>query len=496
MTDRTHVPTAAPAAPIDLGEQVCRDERETTPPRTPAAAREARREVGRRALIKLALATGAAYGLSHWKILEILESAGGRALAQDAACTPTNRSVHIVAGDGGFAWFQLLWPHVDVAAARNGSFAWHAIGEETMAASTDKPLALGPEAPWKTLPGRRQVTAFMAGSNETHTRTPASSSRVAMGADVFGVCAAMQTASPTLVPVIAVGDVPFAGAPGAPRPARVGSADEIVSLFDAAASRAGGALSAAGDAELFQSAYATFLSMRAAAGRSTMRAGFSTGAQSARLLGQNLSDALRVTDADLARYGVSATSRTQNVNLARGLIVAAKAMARGLTSQVVLPAFRDDPHGAFNDMGSLRRTVRELGASLDAFLGDLMAIDDPLCGGSKIGENVVISIHGDTPKNPLDRGGWPDGTPGNSNWTYVLGAGRLRTGWFGGIRRNGSVLGYDPQTGEERAGVSSADTASAAAAAITYAVARGDMRRVSDFYRGQSIRGLVFSTTI
>ena len=64
-----------------------------------------------------------------------------------------------------------------------------------------------------------------------------------MGADVFGVCAAMQTASPALVPVIAIDDVPFGGAPGAPRPARVGSADDIVSLFDSAASRAGGALS-------------------------------------------------------------------------------------------------------------------------------------------------------------------------------------------------------------------------------------------------------------
>lgn len=458
-------------------------------------SRDERRELGRRGLIKLALATGAAYGLSHWKVLEILEGAGGTALAQDAACTGTNRSVHIVAGSGGFAWFQLLWPHLDVAAARDPGMAWHAIGEETMAVGTDKPLAIGPEAPWRSLPGRRQVTAFMSGSNETHTRTPASSSAVAMGADVFGVCAAMQTANPTLVPVIAIDDVPFRGAPGAPRPARVGSGDDIVSLFDSAASRAGGALRESRDSELFSSAYSAFLAMRAAAGRSTMRAGLQTGSQSARLLGQNLADALRVTDADLARYGVSATSRGQNVAIARTLIVTAKAFARGLTSQVILPAFRDDPHGAFNDMGSLRRTVREVGASLDAFLSDLMAIDDPTCGDSRIGENVVVSIHGDTPKNPLRRDGWPDGTPGDSNWCYVLGAGQLRTGWFGGIRRDGNVVGFDPTTGEERGSVTSAATANAASAAITYAVARGDMRRVSDFYRGQSIRGLIYSPT-
>jgi len=456
--------------------------------------KDERRELGRRSLIRLALATGAAYGLSHWQVLEILEGSGGRALAQDASCMGTNRSVHIVAGDGGFAWFQLLWPHVDVARARNPNFAWHAIGEEREVPGTDKPLIVGPETPWRDAPGRRQVTAFMSGNNETHTRTPASSSAVAMGADVFGVCAAMQTASPSLVPVIAVGDVPFRGAQGAPRPARVGAADDIVSLFDSAASRAGGALANTEDAELYASAYSAFLAMRSAAGRSTMRPGLATGSQSARLLGQNLADALRVTDADLARYGVSATSRGQNVSLARTLIITAKAFQRGLTSQVVVPAFRDDPHGAFNDMGSLRRTVRELGQTLQAFLDDLMLVEDPTCSGARLGENTVISVHGDTPKNPLDRSGWPDGTPGNSNWTYVLGAGHLKTGWFGGVRRSGDVVGFDPTTGEDR-DVASATTANAAAAAITYAVARGDMRRVSDFYRGTSIRGLIYSPT-
>lgn len=454
--------------------------------------RDEQRMLGRRSLIKLALATGAAYGLSHSTVLDVLAGSAGTALADDAACMGSNRSLHIVAGSGGFAWFQLLWPHVDVANARNDNFAWHAVGEEMAAVGTDKPLVLGPETPWRTAPGRRQVSAFMSGTNETHTRTPSSSSSVAMGADVFGVCAAMQTASPALVPVIAIDDVPFGGAPGAPRPARVGSADDIVSLFDSAASRAGGALSQTADAELYASAYSAFLSMRAAAGRSTMRNGLATGSQSARLLGENLADALRVTDADLARYGVSATSRSQNMAIARTLIVTAKAFARGLTNQVIMPAFRDDPHGAFNDMGNVRRTVRELGASLDAFTNDLMEVEDPTCGGTRIGENVVISVHGDTPKNSLQRDGWPDGTPGDSNWTYVLGAGHLRTGWFGGIRRNGSTMGFDPTTGEDD-DVSSGSTANAAAAAITYAVARGDMRRVSDFYRGTSIRGLVYS---
>ena len=36
---------------------------------------------------------------------------------------------------------------------------------------------------------------------------------------------------------------------------------------------------------------------------------------------------------------------------------------------------------------------------------------------------MVMTIHGDTPKDPLQRGGWPDGTQRNSNWVYVLGNG-------------------------------------------------------------------------
>ena len=103
----------------------------------------------------------------------------------------------------------------------------------------------------------------------------------------------------------------------------------------------------------------------------------------------------------------------------------------------------------------------------------------------------MISIHGDTPKDPLVRSGWPDGTPGNSNWVYVLGAGWTKTGWFGGIMRDGSVHGFNPATGASVPGQSSAMTAQAASAAIAYAVAKGDQRRVNDFYRGVDYAGIV-----
>jgi hypothetical protein len=457
--------------------------------------KEKQRRVGRRALMKWSLAAGAAFGLPQWKVFEVLEMTGGKALADDAACATCNRSVHIVAGRGGFAWFQLLWPHNDVAAARDSSFAWHAIGEERMAEDTHKPLTIGPHTPWQSLPGGRQVTCLMGGTNETHTRTPSTTARVAMDNGLYATCAAIQTASPTVVPVIAVDDAPYRSAEGAPRVARVGSAGDIVSLFNAAASRAGGLLSDPANAELYSNAYSAFLSLRAAAGRETMRNGHAAATRSAQLLGQNLADRLQPTDEDFARYGIDGGSRSQNRRLARGLIVTAKAFSMGLTSCVILPAFGDDPHGAFADMSNLTNTVSTLQRTLDAFLGDLDAVEDPTCGGSTIGDNTVISINGDTPKNPLQRSNWPDGTPGNANWTYVLGAGHLKTGWFGGIDRSGNVSGYNPTTGENT-GASSASTAESTAAAVAYSVARGDMRRVNDFYNGADIRGLVSDETV
>ena len=104
---------------------------------------------------------------------------------------------------------------------------------------------------------------------------------------------------------------------------------------------------------------------------------------------------------------------------------------------------------------------------------------------------MVITIHGDTPKDPRNMNGWPDGTPNNSNWLYVMGNGYLKTGWFGGVKADGSTAGFDPTTGNEVPGQSSIATSAAAGAAVAFAVAKGDMKRVSDFYTGPAIDGIV-----
>src|SRR6266705_2720269 len=84
-----------------------------------------------------------------------------------------------------------------------------------------------------------------------------------------------------------------------------------------------------------------------------------------------------------------------------------------------------------------------------------------------------VSVHTDTPKTPLTAAAWPDDTPGNQNWGYVLGARWLKNGWYGGIDRTGKITGFDPSTGQVGANLpQSQANAMPVAGAIAYAVAK------------------------
>ena len=388
--------------------------------------------------------------------------------------------MHIAAGNGGFAWFQLLWPHVDVAAGGNAQAALHKIGEYTAAPGTTNPLTVNADTPWKTLPGNRQVSAIMCGNNQTHNNSANTITTIATGIDLYAATTAVQAVSPTLVPVITVGaNTPFGAATGAARPARVNNAAGIVGLFNSAASSANGALVQTQDAQVFETGYKAFLGMHAAAGRSTYLRTNTVGKTAANLLGKNLAAQLQVQAADDTRYGVNAGTATRISEFARALATTAKAFKMGLTTSLVMPAFNDDPHGAFANMANLNATIASIGKAMEAFMEDLK-VADPSCAGSTLADNVVITIHGDTPKSPVQRGGWPDGTPGGANWIYVLGAGYLKTGWFGGISRASVVTGFDPATGATVATANRATQAAAAGAAVLYAVSRGDDRVVKN----------------
>ncbi len=446
------------------------------------------RGTGRRDFLRWSATVAAVLGLERSRFLNILSDTSGSAMADQAACPTTNRSVHLVAGNGGLAWFQLLFPHTDVALNGNAQAAFHALGKAKQVAGTDKPLVYAPESPFQTLGPKRQITAMMAGNNETHTSTPQSAATIATGTGMIAAIAAIQQANPTLLPVIGVNPVVFGTAPGAPGVATVANSTGLVDLFNSAASRT--LLQTPAAAELNDAYYKAFLSLNAASGRKTMDKPDTTAKVAADLLGRNLSDQLRPTPADDARYGISGAP-TNVVEIGRSLCIAVRAFKLGLTSSLVIPAMRDDPHGAFNNMQTLQMNVTALGKIFDAFMADCAATPDPSGCGKSLADGIVMTIHGDTPKDPTNRSGWPDGTPQNSNWLYVFGNGYLKTGWFGGVGANRSVSGFNPADGSAVMGQASAMTAQAAAAAAAFAVAKGDMRRVQDFYRGGSIAGLI-----
>ena len=61
------------------------------------------------------------------------------------------------------------------------------------------------------------------------------------------------------------------------------------------------------------------------------------------------------------RATASTGAQTNIVEIAHALCTAVKAFKLGLTSSVIIPAMRDDPHGAFDDMTQLAANVKALG---------------------------------------------------------------------------------------------------------------------------------------
>ncbi|HEX5059531.1 MAG TPA: hypothetical protein VFV99_09235 [Kofleriaceae bacterium] len=459
-------------------------------------SRDHKRELTRRALIKWSVAAGAALGVSQTRLLEILERHAGRGVAQAAATTPTKRSVHIRGVNGGIAWFTLLWPHNAVAAVAGGSTStWPFAAAQTQKIQgTGGALTLGPNTPFANLPANQQMTAFMAGSNEAHTPNPNSIVRSVNGNSLFAIVSVLQQASPTVIPVITVDDAQLGTAPGSPRPAVVPTGEDIVGLFNSAASRAGGLLEAAryaGHADLYRAHYETLAALNKAANRSTTHDAYATARSAAQFLGKNLAAELAITPTDLAAYGIDGNMRPDVAEIGKTLIVTAKAFQLRLTSSVVLPGLRDDPHDAFTNPTRLNATTAGLKRVLDAFMADLGNRTDTVTG-TKLSDDIVMTFEGDTPKAPLDNTNWLDNTPQNSNWVYVFGGGKLKTGWFGGIApggQDGIVTGFDPTTGAATA--YDGDTqAKAAVGAVAYAVTRGDIRAVQDFTR-IDISGLI-----
>lgn len=447
--------------------------------KSPFAKREESYELSRRALIKWTVAAGAALGVSRSRIFDILEGSAGKGTAFAAAANPTTRSFHIIAGNGGLAWFSLLWPQAEVAMANNPNFAWHKPGMASLIPGTFKPLAMGPDTPWQNLPAQRQLTGFLCGANETHTGQPQSTTLI-NGFNIHAIAAVLQAANPSVVPAITVGQTSLGNAPGAPVAAQVGGADDAVGLFNSAASRAGGLLSTGSHASLYKAQYDAFAQLNRAANRSTQKKSYTTASGAASFLGTNLAAKLAITAEDLTLYGVDGNTRGNVRAIAQMMIFSVKAFKMGLTNAVVIPAMNDDPHGAFAD-GSVNTVPAQLKKVFDGFMTHLTNTVDDVTN-STLADDITITVSGDTPKDDFNQNGWPDGSVNNSNKVYVYSSGHLKSGWFGRLLANGNSEGFNAQG--QAAAYNGASQARFALGSIAYAIAKRDERAISQFANG------------
>ncbi len=441
----------------------------------------------RRDFLRWSATVAACLGLERARFLNALNDSAGSAAADTAACASTNRNIHVVDGQGGLSNWTLAFPLPAVINGTNANYSHYALGKGVAAQGYDKEYFYGPDSPWQT-DSKWKISAFVAGNNETHTATPASV--VNFGANsMLASMAAVQQANPTLLPVLTVGGIQFGAAPGAPAVAAVGAANQLIDLFNSAASRA--LLQAPESGALAEAYYKAFLGLNAAAGRTTVAKQYGVGKVSMNLLSKNLSTQLTPTQADLDLFGITGATPGAVQNMARAMITTVRAFSLGLTSMLVMRGFNNDPHGLFAGGDAQPTQVGQaIGKMMNGLYNLAKSKQDPACSAKTLADSMVFSVSGDTYKAPFARGGWGDGTPQNTNLLYVMGGGYVKSGWFGSVTPNG-VQGWDPGTGNTGGAYQGATLGGAAAAAALFAVAKGDMRRVRDFYTGAAIDGVV-----
>jgi hypothetical protein len=383
----------------------------------------------------------------------------------------------------------------------------------------DRPFFWGPHAPWfdhNTGTPKYPVTALMSGKDETHTEFPASSVLLSGSSNLQAALGALAASSSNaIVPVLGLDPIRYGKAPGAPEVATVPSAKGMIDLFNSAASQF--ALASAVDRELFEIYYKAFIGLRKSSGRSSWAPQLITTKNAARIIGLNFATKLTPTAQDLIDFGVTqvetgndnftAKQRAGLADFGRCLAVVARAFAEGLSKSAIIalspgPTSEQtftDPHVTFNSgaggggtQEQGRNVTKYLGQMLDAFYKYLSNFQDPESPNEKLDQTTVFVGFGDTPHTPLIGAAWPDATPDNSNFMYVMDPkGHIKNGWFGHvypIKKPGGpnglpvhAVGYNPATGEDDVKKTSEQVTSFSCAAAVYAVAKGDNNKAAEF---------------
>lgn len=451
------------------------------------------RGASRRNFLRWSATVAACLGLERSRLLNVLNDSAGVAAADSAACATTLRHIHVFDGNGGLSNWTQVFPFPNIIGSTNAAYSHYALGKGTAATGYDKPFTNAPDTPWQ-VNSKWKVSAFLGGTNETHTGNPMTAATLGANS-MLASAASIQQANPTLLPVLAVGGVQFGTAPGAPAVAAVGAPAQLVDLFNSAASRA--LLQTPDNGSLAEAYYKAFLGMNAAAGKTTVAKMYGTGKVSMNLLSKNLSSALTPTAADLALFGVDGSTPSAVTGMANSMITSVKAFSLGLTSMLVVNGFRDDPHGLFaaGDAQALAKAVA-MGKMLNGLHDLAKSMHDPSCSAKTLADSLIFSVSGDTFKAPFNRNGWGDGTPANTNLLYVMGAGYLKSGWFGSVDSGNTATGWDLTTGNTQGAYNGAMLGQAASAALLFAVSKGDLRRVGDFTSAANIPNGVLNLNV
>ncbi len=356
-------------------------------------------------------------------------SDGARDSAGPIECQ-AQRAVFLVGGNGGLAWFTLMWPMPWVITNFIPEYAYDNPSVVKSLGTPERPLFVrkrGEAALWEGLGVAPLPTAFVAGTNQTHSDAP--SSLFTNGSTTLsGASAVLQASLAPSVPAISFG-VAYANPGGAPPLAIVADVGAAMALFPTA-----------------------------------------------------VADQLRPSTTQLQRY-LPANAPTSVVRLGTQLAFTANAFRLGLVGTVIAPAFNDDPHPGFDNSAATGR-AEQLVTVLDEFYRDLATSSEVGCSHDgkplSLADNTVMVVLGDTPKNSFVRAGWSDGTIAQTNYLYLRSNGFTKPGWFGQLVPPNVHQSFDPTTGgavaDDRAAVTNATFA-----AVLYAIARGDGVAIQPF---------------
>lgn len=445
----------------------------------------------RRDFIKGVFAASAALGLGPTRAFDLLDQFGGSALADQAN---PNLMVNLVLGTGSLARATVIWPVPMVIEQNQPNFAID--GPIDSKFQLAKPMGgrklYNRVVDGKPVFGERPWSVFLAGNSQAHSTFQTfngNTTTITQGgqANLFSAAAVIQNALHALIPAIGVqrnGQNPnFAPAPaGTPAPSVVPNGQAMVGLFSSAASQLMSRLQPQQNQALFSQYYSAFMGLSKWADKPFYERVRTDARTALGLVVKNLATELAVKPNQVQQWGGTIAQTDERLRaLTEVLIVSANAFKLGLTAQVTVPAFNDDPHGAF--AGNPTELFDGLARVLQSFQGELDGIKDPVNPNKRLGDRLVMTISGDTTKNPFERSGWPDGTPGGMNLLFVQGAGHIPGGWFGDANPGGRT-NWDPATGRNQGNVGNDVCSSAACGAALYAVANGSKDAVRQFYNG------------